>query len=379
MDLRITPWATRALLIVAVIVVLVFVVLGWMHSNAIREEFLLPTGDSGDYPLTVQSNDAGRVVLPRTAESERPGVWGLESEDGYAQVSTIVRIDDDVVVRGIADADGLVSQDDAVRLDIDAFPGDPLTAHGLGFEDFAIPSDIGPHTAWFVDGRRATWVIYVHDTGTDELGQSLRVMPRLVEQGFPVLSMTYRGDVGATPSEDGMRMWGLTEWKDLDAAIGAAQRKGARDFVIIGAGSGASVVSSYLHEADDISAVRAVIYDSPVLDPEGVAARWASDSGIPAPISWLGRHLTRIRFGMEWSQLDQIERADEFDIPMLLLIGDSDPLTPTDEYLTFTESLGRLVVVERFVQGRHGDLWNIDVNRYLNTVEEFLLEIVGPE
>jgi pimeloyl-ACP methyl ester carboxylesterase len=139
------------------------------------------------------------------------------------------------------------------------------------------------------------------------------------------------------------------------------------------------VVSSYLHEADDISAVRAVIYDSPVLDLEGVVARWASESGIPAPISWLGRHLTRIRFGMEWSELDQIERAEEFDIPVLLLVGDSDPLTPTDEYLTFAEALGRLAVVERFVQGRHGDLWNIDVDRYLNTVEEFLLEIVGPE
>ena len=70
--------------------------------------------------------------------------------------------------------------------------------------------------------------------------------------------MTYRGDVGATPSENGMRMWGLTEWKDLDAAIVAAQRKGAKDFVVIGSGSGASVVSTYLHEADDISAVRAV-------------------------------------------------------------------------------------------------------------------------
>jgi alpha-beta hydrolase superfamily lysophospholipase len=379
MDVRINPWVTRALLLIAVIVVFVFMVLGWMHSNAIREEFLLPAGASSDYPLTVQSNDAGRVVLPRTAATERPGIWGLESEDGYAQVSTIVRIDDDVVVRGITEADGVVSQDDPVRMDVDAYPGDPLTAHGLGFEDFAIPSDIGPHTAWFVDGRRATWVIYVHDSGTDELGQSLRVMPRLVEQGFPVLSMTYRGDVGATPSEDGMRMWGLTEWRDLDAAIGAAQRKGAKDFVIVGAGSGASVVSSYLHEADDISAVRAVIYDSPVLDVEGVAARWASESGIPTPISWLGRQLTRIRFGMEWNELDQIERADEFDIPVLLLVGDADPLTPTDEYLTFAEAVGRLVAVERFVQGRHGDLWNIDAGRYLNTVEEFLLEIVGPE
>jgi alpha-beta hydrolase superfamily lysophospholipase len=379
MDFRFSPWLIRPLLLVAALVAFVFVVLGWMHSNAIREEFLLPRGDAGEYPLTVQSNDAGRVVITWTPASERPGVWGLESPDAYAQVSTIVRIGDDAVERGITDTDGVINTDDAARMDVDAYPGDPLVAHGLGFEDFAIPSDIGPHPAWFVDGRRSTWMIFVHGRGIDRLGESLRVMPRLVEQGYPVLSMAYRGDVGATPSESGMRMWGLTEWMDLDAAISAAQRKGAKDFVIIGSGAGASVVASYLHSADDISAIRAVIYDSPVLDLEGIVKRWASESGIPAPISWFGRMLTRVRFGMEWGELDQIERADEFDVPMLLLIGESDPVTPTDEFLTFAEALGDLAVTERFVQGRHTDLWNVDVDRYLDTVEEFLLRIVGPE
>jgi len=379
MNLRVSPWLIRPLLIIAALIVLVFVLLGWMHSNAIRAEFLLPKADTTTYPLTVISNDAGRVVLPRTAASERPGVWGLENPDSYAQVSTIVRIADATVERGITAEVGQISADDAVRMDTDAYPGDPLIAHGLGFEDFAIPSDIGPHPAWFVDGRRSTWMIFVHGRGTDRLGESLRVMPRLVEQGFPVLSMTYRGDVGATPSENGMRMWGLTEWRDLDAAVQAAVRKGAKDFVIIGSGSGASIVSTYLHTADDISSIRAVIYDSPILDLEGVVKRWAKDSGIPSPISWLGRVLTRARFGMEWSELDQIERAGEFDVPMLLLVGESDPVTPTDEFLTFADAVGDQVVTERFVQGRHTDLWNIDVDRYLDTVERFLLQIVGPE
>ncbi|MEN8238529.1 MAG: hypothetical protein ABFR53_04920 [Actinomycetota bacterium] len=379
MEFRFSPWAIRPLLVVAAVVVFVFVVLGWMHSNAIREEFLLPTAEVDEYPLAVQSNDAGRVIVPRTPESERTGVWGLEGPNAYAQVSTIVRIGEDTVERGITAQDGVINASDLVRMDVDAYPGDPLLALGLGFEDFPIPSDIGPHFAWFVDGRRATWMIFVHGRGTDRLGESLRVTPRLVEQGYPVLSMAYRGDVGATPSETGMRMWGLAEWKDLDAAVKAAQRKGAKDFVVIGSGSGASVVSSYLHSADDISAIRAVIYDSPVLDLEGVVKRWARESRIPGPISWLGRMLTRVRFGMEWGELDQIERAGEFDVPMLLLVGEADPVTPIDEFLVFAESLGDLAEIERFVQGRHTDLWNIDANRYLDTVEDFLLQIVGPE
>ncbi len=379
MNVRFSPWLIRPLLVVGAVIVFVYVVLGWMHSNAIREEFLLPRSDPGEYPLTVESNDAGRVVLTRTAETERPGVWGLESADAYAQMSTIVRIGDDVVERGIQASEGVISPQDAVRVDVDAYPGDPLIAHGLGFEDFAIPSDIGPHPAWFVDGRRSTWMIFVHGRGTDRLTESLRVMPRLVEQGFPILSMTYRGDVGATPSESGMRMWGLTEWKDLDAAISAAQRKGAKDFVVIGSGAGASIVSSYLHSADDISAIRGVIYDSPVLDLEGVVKRWASDSGIPGPIAWLGRGLTRVRFGMEWGELNQLARADEFDVPLLLLVGDQNPVTPVNIALGFAESLGDLAVTERFVRGGQADLWNIDVDRYLDTIEAFLLKIVGPE
>jgi uncharacterized protein len=379
MDFRFSPWLIRPLLVVGAVVVFVFIVLGWMHSNAIREEFLLPRSDPAEYLLTVESNDAGRVVVTRSAETERPGIWGLESTDAYAQVSTIVRIGDDVVERGIQALEGVIVPEDAVRMDVDAYPGDPFIAHGLGFEDFAIPSDIGPHPAWFVDGRRSTWMIFVHDRGTDRLTESLRVMPRLVEQGFPILSMTYRGDEDATPSESGMRMWGLTEWKDLDAAISAAQRKGAKDFVVIGTGAGASIVSSYLNSADDISAIRAVIYDSPVLDLEGVVKRWANDSGIPRPVSWLGRVLTRIRFGMEWGELNQLARADEFDVPMLLLVGDGDSVTPVDVSLSFAESLGDLAVTERFVRGGHGDLWNVDSDRYLDTVERFLLQIVGPE
>ncbi len=379
MGFRFAPLLIRPALLFVAFVAFVFVLLGWMHANAIRAEFLLPRADGNEYPLIVESNNAGRVILTRTRASERPGIWGLESPDAYGQVSTIVRIADDVVERGIVAEVGTIDAQDAVRMDVDAYPDDPLTAHGLGFEDFAIPSDIGPHPAWFVDGRRPTWIVFVHGRGTDRLTESLRVMPRLVEQGFPVLSITYRGDDGATPSETGMRMWGLTEWKDFDAAVSAAKRKGAKDFVIIGSGAGASIVSSYLHEADDISGVRGVIYDSPVLDLEGVVERWARDTGIPAPISWLGRKLVRVRFGMEWRELDQLERADEFAVPMLLLVGESDPVTPIDEYLTFADSLGDSVTTERFVQGQHADLWNIDSDRYLDAVERFLFEIVGPE
>ncbi len=379
MAYRLPPWTFRVAFGVVGILAVVWVGAGWMHSNAIRAEFLTARPSQGGYPLTVQSNEAGRVVVDRTPDTVRDGLWGLEGEDAYAQVSTIVRIDDASVERGVEPMEGEFEIGDAARMDRDAFTGDPTVAHGLGYENPRSPSDIGPHPTWFVDGRRSTWVVFVHGRGNDQLTESLRIIPSLVEQGFPFLSITYRNDVGATPSPSGMRLWGLEEWRDLDAALALAQRKGAKDFVIVGSGFGASIVSMFLHESPNISLVRGVIFDSPVLDLEGVVKRWAVEKRTPRVVAWLGRRFAAVRFGMDWDLLNQLERTDQFDMRILLMFGAEDPVTPAEEFIQFAERLPELVDVERFEQGGHTDLWNIDVDRYESSIAEFLLDVVGPE
>jgi pimeloyl-ACP methyl ester carboxylesterase len=376
---RVPIWLLRVALALGSVVALSWVVTGWMHSNALRAEFLTPGPAQVGYPLSVLANPAGRIVVDRTPDSEREGIWGLESEGAYAQVSTIVRIDDTSVERGVTPLSGTLGVDDSVRFDPAAYFGDPIDAHGLGFEEPRSPSDIGPHPTWLIDGRRSTWVVFVHGRGTDQLSESLRIIPSLVEQGYPILSIAYRNDVGATPSDSGLRLWGLEEWHDLDAALSLAERKGARDFVVIGSGFGASIVSTFLHESDHIALVRSVIYDSAVLDLEGVARRWAVDNSTPSVVAWLGRRIAAVRFGIDWKMLNQHERTSQFDVPILLMFGAEDPITPAEEFVRFAEALPDLVKVERFEQGGHTDLWNIDVDRYESTVARFLLEVVGPE
>jgi len=380
MAVRLPPWVPRVAIVAVGVLGFAWVVAGWTHSNAIRAEFLTPRQIQVGYPLTVTADPAGRVVIDRTPQTEREGIWGLESEQAYGQVSTIVRIDDTTVERGFEPINGVLRVGDAVRFDTDAFFGDPTVAHGLGFDgDSRIPSDIGPHPTWLIDGRRPTWIVFVHGRGTDRLSESLRIIPSLVVQGYPVLSIAYRNDVGATSSESGMRLWGLEEWLDLDAALSLAQRKGAKDVVIIGSGFGASIVSTFLHESPNIALVRGVIFDSPVLDLEGVARRWAAESGTPRVVAWLGRRLAAVRFGMDWDMLNQHERTMQFDVPILLMFGAQDPVTPPSEFVRFADALPDLVEVERFEQGEHTDLWNIDVERYESTVAQFLFEVVGPE
>jgi uncharacterized protein len=373
-------WILRVGVGVGIAVVVIILGLGWLHANQIRSEFLLPSSGMPEYPLEVVSNEAGRVVVTRTDDTEREGFWGLEGEDAYAQVSTIVRISDDTVERGVKTLEGEFAVGDMARIDSDAFTGDPLSALRIGFDDdLVIPSEIGAHKGWFIDGRRSTWIVFVHGKGDDRLAESLRILPSLVEQGFPVMVISYRNDVGAAPSDSGMRLWGLEEWRDVDAAVELAQRKGAKDFVVMGSGFGASIVSMFLHESDQIDSVRGVIYDSPVVDLEGVVARWSRENSTPRIVGWLGRRLVTARFGVEWGLLDQISRADEFDVPMLVLIGGEDPVSDPDQIESFTDAIGDRATVSRFEQGGHADLWNIDQVRYERTIGDWLFALLGPE
>ena len=371
--------ALRVAVLVVVVLGIVLGVWAWFEANAIRSEFLIPRPALEGYPLEIISNEAGRVVVPQTEESTREGLWGLEGETAYAQVSTIVRLGDETVERGVRTLEGEFAVGDPARIDPDAYFGDPFTAHRIGWEPTVIPSEIGPHAGWFVDGRRSTWVEFVHGMGNDRMPESLRVLPSLVEQGFTVMVITIRNDMGATPSESGMRLWGLEEWRDVDSAIQLGLRKGAQDFVILGSGYGASIVSSFLHESDQVGSVRGVIYDSPVVDLESVVARWSSENGTPRIVGWLARRLATIRFGVEWGLLNQVERADEFDVPMLIMLGGEDPVSYPSEIEQFAEAIGDDASRARFEQGGHTDLWNIDQSRYEAVTTSWLRDLIGTE
>ena len=212
-----------------------------------------------------------------------------------------------------------------------------------------------------------------HGRGTDRLTQSLRIIPRLVEEGFPVLVVTYRDDVGAPSSESGLRTWGLTEWRDLDAAMLFAEREGARDYILYGHDLGAEVVSMLLHESERVGAVRGVILDSPVLDFEAFVDH--NTGWIPRPIGALGKQLARIRFGVEWAELDQLARADQFDVPVLAIHGIDDEISPIEITEAFASARPNDVELLRITGAGHGDAWNVALEVYEEAVIEFVQRV----
>jgi len=71
---RFPVWIGRAVAGVVLVVALVWLVLSWFHANQIRAEFLVPRPALEGYPLTVSSNEAGRVTVTRTDGSIIAGV-----------------------------------------------------------------------------------------------------------------------------------------------------------------------------------------------------------------------------------------------------------------------------------------------------------------
>ncbi|MEA2023223.1 MAG: hypothetical protein U9N79_02900 [Actinomycetota bacterium] len=367
---RIPRWTGAVVLAVLGMGCLALFAIAWFSANQIRSDLLEPVADERPYDVEILRTPPARLVIAGVDEPPRGGIWGFESEATYTQLTELLNRTDAETEWAATPYTGEPAVGVKARVDVDAFPDDPEAAFGLGFEEVRAPGELGPLPAWLIDGRLSTWVIIAHGKGTDRRSQALRMIPGLVESGYPVLVVGYRNDEGAPADPSGLRSWGLTEWRDLDAAVRLAEREGARDYFLVGHDLGAEVVSMFLHESDRVGNVLGVVFDSPALDLEGTMDYGSGP--VARFVGELGQQLARIRFGMEWSELDQIARADQFDVPILALHGARDEEIPIQITEAFAAARPDLVKFLRFEQGGHGDLWNVDTARYESAVMSFI-------
>lgn len=344
-------------------------------SSIIANEFLTPRPIDPGAAHEIQLVGAGRIDLPRNAATERDGVWGIVGEDGaYGQMAAVVSTTDSTVERSFRTLDGRFIAGDMVTLDPYAVGTDPMEAFGMPFENRRLPGELGVNPAWMIEGERDTWVILVHGEGLDERAQALRILPALGDAGFPALVITYRND-SAAPSDGGHYRWGLGEWQDVDVAVEYARSHGADTVILYGYGMGATIAMMFLHQSGLVGSVLGVVLDSPVLDlSAAVDARGVAD-GVPGIVVAAAKEGARLRYGIEWGALNQLDRTAEFAVPMLLLQGEDDTLAPVDLADRFAAALPDLVTYERFPEAGHTEVWNVDPERYSNAVLKFLLAV----
>lgn len=374
--------AILAALALVVVLAAVIALVSWLFSSRLLD----PDHELGPYGIEVERveirgvprgprGEEYMVTFERDETSSRPGTYGLDYPDGHAIAGELVSVTEDEVTRRVTDVRGGLEEGTDVAFDEQVWEGNPLQSRGVPYREIDFRSELGPMPAWQMEGRGRTWAIFVHGHNATR-HEGLRVLPTLRHAGLPALLIAYRNDPGAPPSEDHLIHLGATEWRDLQSAARHAMRNGARSFVLLGDSMGGAIASQFIHESPLAARVRAVVLDAPVLDWRAVMDLQADERGLPDFLATTTEWAVSLRIDFDWSAFDQIARAGEFDMPILLFHGREDTTVPISSSDEFARALPRLVTYYRVPRAGHVESWNVGPSRYERRVRAFLTRVL---
>lgn len=368
---RARTWLRRGTAAALALLLLATAVGIWLQTNALAADWLSGSSLSPLQQVEIVTAAGDRVTLTATPVAARPGVWGLDWDDGYAVVGDVIAEDAAGVHRPVLSGGGRLRAGLVATLDEVAW--DPRGEFPVPVEEVIVDASLGDLTAWSVPGAADTWVILVHGAGADR-SQMVRLLPTIHRAGFPILVPMYRNDDGAPRASHGRHGYGYDEWRDLDAFVEFALDGGAADVVLVGVGSGGSIVAAFLAESVRSDAVSGIVLDSPILDLAGaVESEWRGHN-LPGFAAGLAKLLATFRFGIDWSDLDHVAAAVDWRVPVLVLQGlDDEVALPAVETLALNRP--DLVLLITFPGAGFGWAWNSDPGRYEDALAGFLRRV----
>lgn len=261
------------------------------------------------------------------------------------------------------------------RSDTNIYSGNPHETRGLRFRSVAVPTELGSMPAWEIPARSSSWAIVVHGINDDrEIG--LRIAPTLRRTGFNSLLISYRDDLRAPDSPDGLHHQGETEWHDLEAAVRYALRRGARHLVLDGYSMGGALITQFMEHSPLAARIDGLILDAPALDWKGILEFNATRMGFPSfaalPVEWA----IEARIDVDWDSLDALRHRGDFQLPILLFHGEDDQVVPIATSEDFAAELPRWVTYYSVPAAGHTQSWNVDPPLYDRRLSRFLLQIV---
>lgn len=358
-----------------VAVMLAFAVFAsWHFSSAV----LVPVHDDWPQDITVKGVRPHRIVLEKSEATERPGVYGLDWQAGHAIIGPVLAADEDSVTRELRDVRGYLVPGLDVGLDTSVYAGNPAESVGLPYETAEVRGELGSMPAWLIPAPGRSWAIVVHGINDDpQVG--LRLAPWLNRAGFTSLLITYRDDLGAPSSPDGFHHMGLTEWRDLEAAVRLAVRRGARQIVLIGYSMGGAIVAQFMEKSGLAPRADALVLDAPALDWAEILSFNATQMGYPGfaslPVKWA----IGARIDADWASLDALEHPEDFRLPILLFHGTDDDVVPIATSEAFARELARWVTYYPVPEAGHTQSWNVGPRRYEARLAAFLDEALPRE
>lgn len=326
---------------------------------------------------------AEEIVLEDSDEARMRGRYGFwfDRDAGHARFGDIVFNDDRVVRRRIESVEfGRLERAERGRVD-SAYHLGPWELE-FAYENVIVETSLGPAPAWFVpadDARR--WVIQVHGRGGKRT-EGLRAVGPAHEVGWNTLLISYRNDGEAPESVDRKYGLGGTEWADVVDAVRFAEEHGAREIVLMGWSMGGAIaLQTVLRSATARERLVGIVLDSPAIDWIDILRFQGSALGLPRAIGdsvsqLLGGPfsggLAGVAAPISLEELDPVVRADEFEVPILLMHSADDGFVPIDGSRRFAAARPDLIEFEVFEGARHTKLWNHDPERWTALIAGWL-------
>lgn len=345
-----------------------------------------------DVEYDADGPDPRAVTLSATVETVMPGRYGiwLDGARGHARVGDIVDITADSVTRVLIAVDHGRLEVGSGRWNQYYYWDRPSVSLGLPDEDVSVTSDVGPLPGWVVrpeDGRPGTsgglsrdWAVLVHGRGARK-EETLRAVPVLRAAGWTSLVTAYRNDRDAPKGPDGRYNLGLSEWRDVEAAMAHALSHGAERILLFGWSMGGAIVLQALDQSRLADRVVGVCLDSAVLDWGAVLSHHARRYRLPSPLVRMARGLmgskssrrfVGVHEPIDVARTDWVSRAQELRRPMLVIHSDGDDFVPIWPAAALASLRPDIVTFERWETARHCREWNVDPQRWERVVRDFV-------
>ena len=331
------------------------------------------------------------VSLGLTDNTLAPGRYGLwlDGGEGHARLGDVLDVDHGagVVRRHLEAVDRGRLEVGFARWNQYYYGLPPQDSLGLPTRDVHLRSDVGDLPAWHVPvdtsegappSRR--WAVLVHGRGARR-EECLRGVPALHRAGYDCLVPMYRNDIGAPPSPDGRYNLGLSEWRDVEAAMVHAADSGAEEIVLVGWSMGGAIILQTLARSFLADRVSKVVLDAPVIDWADVLRHQAALNRVPVPVEALSRglighrrarRLVGVHTPLDVAETDWVTRAAELRHPLLVIHSEDDEFVPVGPSAALAAKRPDLVRFERWPGARHTKEWNVDPARWDEVVTGFL-------
>ena len=352
-------------------------------AGRLARRVVTPAARVADTRILSLDTAAQTITLTRTEDTSLPGRYGLftSGSASYLKLGTVLSESETAVTRKL-----LTHIDVDAELDADAaFSGwyfDRPEQLQLPFTNEVIGTSLGPCPAWLFPAAddNGRWVIQIHGRGSSR-SEALRAVPLFHDLGYTSLAVSYRNDGEAPRSRQGTYTLGATEWRDVDAAVGFAIRRGAREIVLMGWSMGGQIALQLDLNSAHREKIVGLILESPAVDWSDVLHYQARLLHVPKPVISFALGALSSEWGgpvrgsgerIPLERLDIVSRADELRHPILVLHSDEDGFVPSGGSHALALARPDLVTLEVFHTARHTKLWNYDQERWTRAITEWV-------